>query len=63
MRLFTKIKESSTLQVLLVPLCLIWYKYWDGSITDVVDFVTANATLLAVWLGREWKESHYADKD
>ena len=60
MKLLSRLKESSILQLLVVPLSLVCWKYSDGSITDVTDFAQAISTLIAIYLAREVKESHYA---
>jgi len=59
MSLIKKTRESTTMQLLLVPLVLVCWKYFDGSITSSTEFAQAFAMLMAVWLGREWRSSHY----
>ena len=63
MSLIGKTRESTTLQLLLVPLALISWNYLNTEATSVTEYAQAYAVLLAVWLGREWRSSHYANKD
>jgi hypothetical protein len=49
------------MQLLLIPLGLVAWKYWNGDIESATTFAQAYGMLLAVWLGREWKSAHYKD--
>ena len=60
MRLLAKTRESSTLQMLLPAIGLLLYKFATTDM-DPNSFAMAFATLLAVWLGREWKSAHYKE--
>lgn len=47
------------MQLLLVPLCLVCWKYYQGDIGSVTEFAQGFGMLMAVWLGREWRSAHY----
>lgn len=59
MSLIAKTRESTTMQLLLIPLGLVCWKYFDGSIESATEFAQAFGMLMAVWLGREWRSAHY----
>jgi len=63
MSLIAKTRESTTMQLLLVPLALVSWKYFDTDATSATEFAQSYATLMAVWLGREWRSAHYDNKD
>lgn len=59
MKLIAKTRESTTLQLLLIPFGLVCWKYFNSEIQSATEFATAVGTLLAIWLGREWRSAHY----
>lgn len=59
MALIKKTRESTTMQLLLVPLCLVCWKYFTDDIESATEFAQAFGMLMAVWLGREWRSAHY----
>ncbi|MCP5005366.1 MAG: hypothetical protein GY941_15735 [Planctomycetes bacterium] len=61
MSLLRKTRESTTLQILVVPLSLLCWKYATNDITSATEFANAFGVLMAVWLGREWRSAHYVD--
>ncbi len=61
MSLLRKSRESTTLQILAIPLGLVCWKYAIGDITSATEFASAIGVLLAIWLGREWRSAHYVD--
>ena len=63
MGLLSKTRESTTMQLLLIPLALINYKYISSDSVSVTEYVQAYAVLLAIWLGREWKSAAYPKGD
>ena len=61
----TKFRESSTF-VLVVSLLVIEHILLIKGIFEtpsIVDYGIANASLMAIWLGREWRASHYSPKE
>jgi len=61
----TKFRESSTF-VLVVSLMVVEHiLIFKGVFVspDLVDYGIANTALMSIWLGREWRASHYADKE
>ena len=65
-------KRSKTLFFVAVSWFVIVARYALGGldtfigtvpVTSATDFGIAIAAVLSIWLGREWKETHYADKD
>ena len=63
MSLIGKTRESTTLQLLLVPLGLVCWKYFTGDIESASEFAQAFGILMGVWLTREWRSSHYKNSD
>lgn len=61
MSLIRKTRESTTMQLLLVPLGLICWKYFTGDIESATQFAQAFGMLMAVWLGREWRSAAYPE--
>ena len=61
MKLIGKTRESSTLQLLLAPYGLVCWKYFNSTSMSATEFATAIGVLLAIWLGREWKSSHFKE--
>ena len=61
MSLIGKTRESTTLQLLIVPLGLVCWKYFTDDIQSATEFASAIGVLMAVWLGREWRSAHYKD--
>lgn len=49
------------MQLLLIPLALVCWKYFTDDIKSATEFAQAFGMLMAVWLGREWRSSHYQD--
>ena len=66
------VRESTTLK-LIIPLwgALLFkfvcggldFGYGEFPIIEAGEFGLASAGILAIWLGREWKETHYAKQD
>lgn len=63
MSIIAKTRESTTLQILLVALAAVTYKYIFGETVGTGEFSQAFALLMAVWLGREWRSAHYKDTE
>ncbi len=59
MTIFAKTRESTTMQLLIIPLGLVCWKYFSGDITSATEFAQAFGMLMSVWLAREWRSSHY----
>ena len=58
-RFMGKTRESTTMQLLLLPFGLVNWKYYQSETMSATEFATAIAALLAVWLTREWRSAHY----
>ena len=61
-------RESTTLQILIPMLITVWVKFVLAGLTistyqfpamSASEFVAAIAGLMLIWLGREWRSSHY----
>ena len=64
MSIIAKTRESTTMQLLLVPLAAITWKYIMGDSTmGVGEYAQAYGVLMAIWLGREWRSAHYKDTE
>ena len=61
MSIIAKTRESTTLQLLLVPLIAVTYKYLGTDLVTTSQYAQAFALLMAVWLGREWRSAHYKE--
>ena len=59
MSIIGKTRESTTLQILLVPLALVCWKYGTTDTMATMEFAQAIGILMAIWLGREWRSAHY----
>ena len=58
-----KFRESSTFKLVVLSYLVINYQWLFGGVTaTLTEYATAVAAILAVWLGREWKETHYKGK-
>ena len=65
-------RESTTFKLVLSSWGAVFFKYLSAGLDfgfgaippmSVGEFAAAVAAILAVWLGREWRASHYANKD
>ena len=63
MNLISKTRESSTMQALIPALGVVLYRFFTDDDMSANDFATAYAILMGIWLGREWRSAHYANKD
>jgi hypothetical protein len=60
----SKFRESSTYKLVLVSLAVVNWQWLSGAVTaSLTDYATATAAILAIWLGREWRQAHYKHKD
>ena len=58
-----KFKESSTFKLVLASWSVVNYMWISGRVeATLTEYGTATALILGIWLGREWKETHYAGK-
>lgn len=58
--MINKFRESSTFKLVLISLAVINYQWLFGGVeATLTEYAAATGTILAVWLGREWKETHY----
>lgn len=59
-----KFRESSTFKLVLFSYVVMNYQWLSGAVdASLTDYATATAAILMIWLGREWKETHYKGKD
>ena len=59
--MINKFKESSTFKIVITSLIIMNYMWLSGRVdATLVEYGTATAFILGIWLGREWKEKHYA---
>ena len=57
------LRESTTLKFVAATWLVLQYQWLSGSIEGtLVEYATVNAAVLAIWLGREWRKDHYANK-
>ena len=61
----TKFRESSTFGIVVSLLILqhVLLLLGNFEVPSIVDYGIANTTLMAIWLGREWRASHYTPKE
>jgi len=58
--MLTAIRESSTLKLVVASLTVLNYQWLSGAVpATLTEYGTATAAILAIWLGREWRSSHY----
>ena len=58
-----KFRESSTFKLVLFSYAALNYQWLSGAVeASLTDYATATAAILMIWLGREWKETHYKGK-
>ena len=56
------IMESTTLKMVVGSLLVLNYQWLSGGIEGtLIEYATASSTLLAIWVGREWRAAHYKD--
>ena len=61
--MINKFRESSTFKIVIVSLLILNYQWlWGGIEATLTEYATATGLILAVWLGREWKEKHYESR-
>lgn len=59
----TSIRESTTIKFVLVSWLLMNYMWLSGHVKGTLtEYATACGLILAVWLGREWRVSHYKER-
>ena len=58
----TKFRESSTFVIVVALLVAEHALLLNGifSVPTITDYGIANTALMTIWLGREWRVSHYA---
>jgi len=62
--MITKLRESSTLVLVVTSLVIMNYKYFTMTVTPTLtEYATATTTILAIWVGREWRAAHYTKAD
>ena len=55
-----KFAESSTFKLVIASLLVLNYQWVFGGVkATLTEYGTATAAILAIWLGREWRASHY----
>ena len=61
-------RESTTLKMVLPAWLILLFKFLSGGldfgfgsfpVLTAVEFASAFAAVMAVWLGREWRKAHY----
>lgn len=58
--MLNKWRESTTFKLVLLHLGFIDFMWLSGKTeASLTEFSTAIATVLAIWLGREWRAAHY----
>ena len=63
MSILKKTRESTTLQLLLLPMGLVCWKYLDSDTQSATEFAQAISMLLAIWIARETKERYFENKN
>ena len=59
-----KFAESSTFKLVLGSLLILNYQWLFGGVdATLTEYGAATASILAIWLGREWRSSHYKGGD
>ena len=61
----TKFRESSTFGIVVSLLILQHVLLLLGifEVPSIVEYGMSNAALMSIWLGREWRASHYTPKE
>ena len=63
------LRESTTLKLVIPLWAVLLFKFAVGGldigfgefpVIEATEFGLSSAGILAIWLGREWKETHYA---
>ena len=55
-----KFAESSTFKLVLASLLILNYQWLFGGVeASLTEYGAATAAILSIWLGREWRSSHY----
>ncbi len=58
-----KFAESSTYKLVLASLLVLNYQWVFGGVdATLTEYGAATAAILGIWLGREWRDTHYKDK-
>lgn len=58
-----KFAESSTFKLVILSLAVMNYQWLFGGVeATLTEYGAATAAILAIWLGREWRDTHYKDK-
>jgi len=54
--------KSTTLKLVLMSLCVLNYQWLFGGVeATLTEYGMATGVITGIWLGREWKETHYKD--
>ena len=59
--MISKLRESSTFVLVVISLAIMNAMWISGRVeSTLTEYGMATAAILAIWLGREWRATHYA---